>query len=72
MAKNYCPVDLLSMISKVFENVVYNRLADHIEDSCLFSDFQYGFRSSRSTFDYLKVSGRTARAFNRSGGLTEL
>ena len=34
----------------------------------LFSDFQYGFRSSRSTSDLLKiVSDRIARAINRSG-----
>ena len=34
----------------------------------LFSDFQYGFRSSRSTADLLAVvSDRIARAFNRSG-----
>ena len=33
-----------------------------------FSDFQYGYRSSRSTTDLLTiVSDRTARAFNRSG-----
>ena len=34
----------------------------------LFSDFQYGLRSSRSTADLLTVvSDRIARAFNRSG-----
>ena len=34
----------------------------------LFSDFQYGFRSSQSTADLLTViSDRIARAFNRSG-----
>ena len=33
-----------------------------------FSDFQYGFRSSRSTEDFLAiVTERIARAFNRSG-----
>ena len=33
-----------------------------------FSDFQYGFRFSRSTADLLTIlSGRIARAFNRSG-----
>ena len=33
-----------------------------------FFDFQYGFRSSRSTADPLAVvSDRIARAFNRSG-----
>ena len=32
------------------------------------SDFQYGFRSSRSTADLLTdVSDRIAKAFNRSG-----
>ena len=40
-----------------------------IVDQCkVFSDFQYGFRSSQSTVDLLTVlSDRTARAFNRSG-----
>ena len=34
----------------------------------IFSDFQYGFRSSQSTADLLTVvSDRIARAFNRSG-----
>ena len=45
------------MIRKVVMNFQYG-----------FSDFQYGFRSSRSTADLLTViSDRIARAFNRSG-----
>ena len=56
------------MVSKVFEKLVNNRIADHLEKCGLFSDFQYGFRSSRSTADLLTVvSDRIARAFNRSG-----
>ena len=67
-AKSYCPVSLLSVVSKVFEKLVNNRIADHLEKCGLFSDFQYGFRSSRSTADLLTVvSDRIARAFNRSG-----
>ena len=31
-----------------------------------FSDFLYGFRSSRSTVDLLTVADRIARAFNKS------
>ena len=66
-AKNYCPVSLLSVVSKVFEKLVNNRIVDHLENCGLFSDFQYGFRSSRSTTDLLTVvSDRIARAFNRS------
>ena len=55
-AKNYRPVSLLSVVSKVFEKLVNNRIV------------QYGFRSSRSTTDLLTVVyDRIARAFNRSG-----
>ena len=67
-AKNYRPVSLLSVVSKVFEKLVNNRIVDNLEKCGLFSDFQYGFRSSRSTADLLTVvSDRIARAFNRSG-----
>ena len=45
-AKNYHPVSLLSVVSKVFEKPVNNRIVDQLEKCGLFSDFQYGFRSS--------------------------
>ena len=45
-----------------------NRIVDHLKKFGLFSDFQYGFRYSRSTADLLTVvSDRIARAFNKSG-----
>ena len=66
-AKNYHPISLLSVVSKLFEKLVNNRIVDHLEKCGLFSDFQYGFRSSRSTADLLiVVSDRIARRFNRS------
>ena len=56
-AKDYHPVSLVN-----------NRIVDHLEKCGLFSNFQYGFRSSQSTADLLtKVSDRIARAFSRSG-----
>ena len=56
------------MVSKVVEKLVDNRTVDHLEKCGLFSDFQYGFKSSQSTADLLTVvSDRIARAFNRSG-----
>ena len=66
-AKNYPPpVSLLSVVSKVFEKFVNNRIVDHLEKCGLFFDFQYGFRSSRSTAELLTVvSDRIAKAFNR-------
>ena len=67
-AKNYHPVSLLSVVSKALEKLVYNTIVDHLEQCGFFSDFQYGFRSSRSYTDLLTVvCDRIARAFNRSG-----
>ena len=67
-AKNYHPVSLLSVVSQVFETLVNNRIVDHLKKCDFFSDFQYGFRSSRSTADLLTVvSDRIAWAFKRSG-----
>ena len=45
-AKSYHPFSLLSVVSKIFEKLVNNRIVDHLEKSGLFSDFRYGFRSS--------------------------
>ena len=67
-ARNYRPVSLLLVVSKVFVKLVNNRIADHLEKCGLFSDFQYGFRSSRLTADFLTVvSDRIARGFNKCG-----
>ena len=67
-AKNYHPVSLRSVISKVYVKLVNNRIIDHLEKCKLFSDFQYGFRSSLSTADLLTVvSDRIVRTFNKSG-----
>ena len=55
--------------SLIFEKL-HIRILDHLEKCGLFSDLQYGFRSSRSTADLLIVaSDRIARAFNRSGAI---
>ena len=59
----------------VFKNnkLVNNNIVDHLEKCVFFSDFQYGFRSSRSTADLLTVvSDRIDRAFNRSGATRAL
>ena len=72
-AKTYHHVRLLSVVTEVFENLVNNRRVDHLEKYGLFSDFQYGFRSSLSTADLLTVvSDKIARAFNRSGATRAL
>ena len=45
-AKIYRPVSFLSVVSKVFEKFVNNRIVDHLEKCDLFYNFQYDFRSS--------------------------
>ena len=45
--KESCFLDcFLSVVSKVLEKLVNNRIVDHLGKCGLFSDFQYGFRSS--------------------------
>ena len=68
--RNYRPISLLFIVSKVFEKLVNNRVVDDLEKSALFSDSQYGFRCSRSNADLLTVvSHSIARAFNKSGAI---
>ena len=66
-AKNHYLVSLPSVVSKVFEKPVSNRIADYLEKCGHFSDFHYGFRFSQSIADLLNVvSDRIASVFNRS------
>ena len=43
IAKNYHPVRLLSVVSKVFEKLVNSRIVDHLENFCLFLIFSMVF-----------------------------
>ena len=72
IAKNYHPVSLLSLVNKVFEKFVNNRIVHHLEKCGLFSNFQYSFRSSRSTADLLTVISDTIARVLTGLGLTEL
>ena len=66
--RNYRPISLLPVISKIFESVINLSLVKHIESLGLFSDSQYGFRSGRSTADVLTViTERVNSALDNSG-----
>ena len=66
-AKSYHPVSLLSVVSKVIENLVIIGLLITQRNVAFFLIFDMVL-SSRSTADLLTtVSDRIARAFNRSG-----
>lgn len=67
--KNYRPISLLPVVSKLFERLINNRLVQHLEATNLFSDYQYGFRSARSTADLLTViTERVYRSLDKCGG----
>ena len=67
-AKNYRPVSLLSVVKKVFEKLVNNRIVGHLGKYGLLSDLLCGFRSSQSTADLVTfASDRVARTFKKSG-----
>ena len=66
--RNYHPISLLLVISKIFEAIINLSLVKHIESLGLFSDAQYGFRSGRSTADLLTViTERVNCALDNSG-----
>ena len=60
-AKNYHPVSLLIVVSNLYEKLVNNITVDHLWKCDLFSDFQYGFRSSRYGF-YKSQGGYSSRS----------
>ena len=46
---NYRPISVLPVISKVFENVIFDQLREYFVTNNLFSPQQYGFRKKSST-----------------------
>jgi hypothetical protein len=46
---NYRPVSILSIISKIFERVIYDQLQGYLNDRKLLYNFQSGFRKGYST-----------------------
>ena len=53
--KSYHPVSLLSVVSKVFEKLVFNTIVDHLVKCGRLSDLEYDFRSSQSTKNIITV-----------------
>lgn len=45
---NYRPVSLTSVISKVIESIIREKIVQHLNDNNLITDKQHGFRSKRS------------------------
>ena len=46
---NYCPISILSQLSKIFEKLIFTRINNYLEKYHLISDKQFGFRQNSST-----------------------
>lgn len=47
--KNYRPISLLSIISKVLERLIHGKVLKHLQDSNILSHVQWGFSAGKST-----------------------
>ena len=55
LVKNYRPVSILPVISKIFERIMFNRLLDFINKHNLLYKFQFGFRPGHNTSHALMI-----------------
>ena len=49
LCKNYRPISLLPIFSKIFEKLIYTRMYEYIDTNDLLYDKQFGFRNKHST-----------------------
>ena len=62
---NYCPIYLLSSLSKILEKIVANSLVNHLEINNLLYDNQYGFLRGRSTLHNItKLTSKISQDLN--------
>ena len=46
---NYRPISVISAIAKIFEKITYTEILDYLDENCIISPNQSGFRSFHST-----------------------
>lgn len=49
LVSNYRPISLLSIFNKILEQLMFNRFIKYFEQSSVFFDQRFGFRSNHST-----------------------
>ena len=49
LMKNYRPISILPVVSKIIENVMHTQLTDYFTLNKLFTSQQYGYKANRST-----------------------
>ena len=53
--KNYRGITLLNTGGKIFASILHSRLSEWLEERCLISESQFGFRRNRSTTDCIFI-----------------
>ena len=67
LMKNYRPISILLVVSKIIENVMHTQLMDYFTLNKLFTSQQYGYRANRSTeLAALELMDRNLDNMNRN------
>ena len=69
---NYRLISLLPVLSKVFEKIIAAQFCQHIENSCILSPSQFGFRLGRSTESALLRLSKLLFTARQNGRFTSL
>ena len=70
--RNYRPVSLLPILSKVMEQIVNNQIVNHLERNHLLSPAQFGFRRGLGTVDLLTILHHDWASETGSGGCADV
>ena len=70
--RNYCPISLLPILSKVIEIVINRAVTNFLEKNSILSNNQYGFRRGMSTQDILTLLSHRWHTTSARGGSTRV
>ena len=66
LPENYRPISLTSVVCKLMERIIRNKIVDHMESNNLFAKQQHGFRAGRScTTQLLEFMEEVTEAIDR-------
>ena len=66
LPENYRPISLTSVVCKLMERIIRNKIIDHTESNILFAKQQHGFRAGRScTTQLLEFMEEVSEAIDR-------